>query len=66
EDRRRGRLLAELHATTSTFPAVRRVGLPPVREVVFDSRLGDAVRFVDRNFPRQGRILQWHLEIAKA
>lgn len=64
EDRRRGRLLAELHATTSTFPAARRVGQPPVRDVVLDPRLGDALRFVERHFPEQGRILLWHREAA--
>lgn len=64
EDRRRGRLLAAVHATTSTFPAVRRVGWPPVREIALDPRLSDAARFVERHFPRQGRILLWHLEIA--
>lgn len=64
EDRRRGRLLAAFHATTSTFPAVQRAGWSSVREVVLDPRLGDAVRFVERHFPRQGRILLWHLEIA--
>lgn len=62
EDRRRGRLLAEVHATTSTFPAVHRVGWPPVREAVFDPQLGDALRFVERHFPHQGRILLWHHE----
>ena len=64
EDRRRGRLLAEVHATTSSFPAVHRVGWPPVRDIAFDPRLGDALRFVERHFPQQGRILLWHLETA--
>ena len=64
EDRRRGRLLAAVHATTSTFPAVHRVGQPPVRDVVFDPQLGDALRFVERHFPHQGRILRWHHETA--
>ncbi len=64
EDRRRGRLLAEFHATTRTFPVARRAGQPPVRDIVFDPRLGDALRFVERRFPRQGRILLWHREAA--
>lgn len=64
EDRRRGRLLAEVHATTSTFPAARRAGQPPVRELVFDPQLGDALRFIERHFPRQGRVLLWHREAA--
>jgi Ser/Thr protein kinase RdoA (MazF antagonist) len=64
EDHRRGRLLADLHATTSTFPAVQRRGWSSVRDVMLDPKLGDAVRFIERHFPRQGRILLWHFEIA--
>lgn len=64
EDRRRGRLLAAVHATTCTFPTARRVGWSPVRDLVFDPQLGDALRFVERHFPRQGRVLLWHREAA--
>ena len=64
EDRRRGRLLAELHATTSTFSPAPRSGWLPIRNVVFDPQLGDALRFVERHFPEQGRILLWHHEVA--
>lgn len=66
DDRRRGRLLAEFHETTSTFPAVPRVGWRPVQEEVCDPELGGALRFVEQHFPQQGRILLWHREIAMA
>lgn len=38
--------------------------MPAVRDVVLDPRLGDALRFVERHFPQQGRILLWHQEAA--
>lgn len=66
EDRRRGRLLAAFHVTMSNFPSVHRAGFPPVREVLLDPQLGDALGFVERHFPRQGRIMLWHREIAMA
>jgi Ser/Thr protein kinase RdoA (MazF antagonist) len=65
QDRRRGRLLAELHATTASFPTAQRIGWTPVREVVFDPALGDALRFVERHFPRQGHVLLWHLDLVR-
>lgn len=61
----RGRLLATFHLTTGAFPQVVRSGSHHTRSTVFDPGLDAALRNVEQWFPENGRILRWHLEMAR-
>ncbi len=63
-DRRtRGRLLAELHQTTSAFTDMgQREGYQRADDVVRDPRLMHALREYESIRPQVGRFLRWHLD----
>ncbi len=67
ERRRRGRLLAELHeSSTSLVDMGQRIGFCKADELVQSSALLQAVERYERLRPVPGRVLRWHLEQAAA
>ncbi len=66
ERRRRGRLLAGLHESTSQLVDLgQRPGWVRADEVVGDPELVAAVRNYESLFPDDGHVLRWHLEQAR-
>jgi aminoglycoside phosphotransferase (APT) family kinase protein len=65
EERRRGRLLAELHQTLKglTDPGQRRHFLLP-NALACDPSLFEAIKRVETVQPEEGYVLRWHLERA--
>lgn len=63
EARMRGRLLAQLHATTAGLTGMgQRDGFTLSDAVVHDPELTAALREYERIVPNEGHILRWHLD----
>ncbi len=63
--RRRGRLLARLHADTELLAGFgQRSGCARAEELVSDPVLIERLRQYERLFPEPGRILRWHADKA--
>ncbi|HEX3592900.1 MAG TPA: phosphotransferase [Pseudonocardiaceae bacterium] len=64
--RRRGRLLARLHQDLVTLADLgQRPGARRAEDVVADPALTEHLRAYERLYPREARILRWHLDRAR-
>jgi aminoglycoside phosphotransferase (APT) family kinase protein len=65
--RRRGHLLAELHASTAQLTDLgQRNGFVLADTLVADRELDASLRAYERLRPTEGRIMRWHLDWARA
>jgi aminoglycoside phosphotransferase (APT) family kinase protein len=63
--RRRGHLLAQLHADTETLAWLgQRPGCARAEDLLADPVLTKRLRAYERRYPRSGRILRWHADKA--
>jgi Ser/Thr protein kinase RdoA (MazF antagonist) len=67
ERRQRGRLLAELHESTAQLTGLgQRAGFVLADTLAGDAELERSICAYERMRPREGHILRWHLDCARA
>jgi aminoglycoside phosphotransferase (APT) family kinase protein len=65
--RDRGRLLARLHHDLATLADLgQRPGSGRAEDIVADPELTEQLRTYERQFPREARIMRWHVDRARA